>query len=300
MTECTRVSFDFPPVKRRRIEARFSGGDITSDGGLLLLRQADRRPGLLEAVNARLPDPHDGRHVRHDQLTLLRQRVYALCQGYEDLNDHDQLQLRGDLALQTATGQDQVLGSSPTLCRLENRMGREAAVSIHQVLVEQFIASFAEPPEELILDFDATDDRAHGLQERRFFHGYYDACCFLPLYVFCGDQLLVSYLRPGKIDGARHAWAILALLVKRLQQAWPAVRIILRADSGFCRHRMLRWCERHGVSYIVGLARNQRLQRLIEADFAKVEQRFQATREKQRHFIDLCYSAPGRGDAAVR
>ena len=117
-------------------------------------------------------------------------------------------------------------------------MGREAAVSIHQVLVDQF----AEPPEALILDFDATDDRVHGLQEGRFFHGYYDACCFLPLYVFCSDQLLVSYLRPGKIDGARHAWAILALLVKRLRQTWPAVRIILRADSGFCRHRMLRWC----------------------------------------------------------
>ena len=139
-------------------------------------------------------------------------------------------------------------------------MGREAAISIHQMLVGQFIASFAEPPEELIPDFDATDDRVHGLQEGRFFHGYYDAYCFLPLYVFCGDQLLVSYLRPSKIDGAKHARAILALLVKRLRQAWPAVRIILRADSGFCRYHMLCWCERHGVSYIVGLTRNQRLQ----------------------------------------
>ena len=134
MTKCTQESFDFPPLKRHRIEARFSGGDITSDGGLLLLRQVDRRLGLLEAVNARLPDPRDARYVVHDQLTLLRQRIYALCQGYEDLNDHDQL--RGDLALQTATEQEQVLGSSPTLCRLENRMGREAAVAIHHVLVE--------------------------------------------------------------------------------------------------------------------------------------------------------------------
>ena len=150
MTECTQVSFDFPPVKRRRIEARFSGGNIASNGGLLLLRQADRRLGLLEAVNARLPDPRDGRYVRHDQLPLLRQLVYALCQDYEDFNGHDQL--RDDLALQIATEQDQVLGSSPTLCRLENHVGREAAVVIHQVLVEQFIASFAEPPEELILE----------------------------------------------------------------------------------------------------------------------------------------------------
>ncbi len=293
MTKCTQESFDFPPLKRHRIEARFSGGDITSDGGLLLLRQVDRRLGLLEAVDARLPDPRDARYVVHDQLTLLRQRVYVLCQGYEDLNDHDQL--RGDLALQTATEQEQVLGSSPTLCRLENRMGREAAVAIHHVLVEQFIASFAEPPEELILDFDATGDRVHGLQEGRFFHGYYDAYCFLPLYVFCGEQLLVGYLRPGNVDGAKHTWAILALLVKRLRQAWPAVRIILRADSGFCRHRVLRWCERHGVGYIVGLARNKRLQRMIEESFVDVEQRFEETREKQRVFLDLRYGAKSWG-----
>ena len=142
MTECTQVSFDFPPVKRRRIEARFSGGNIASNGGLLLLRQADRRLGLLEAVNARLPDPRDGRYVRHDQLPLLRQRVYALCQGYEDLNDHDQL--RGDLALQTATEQDQVLGSSPTLCRLENHIKEQQLglfadrTSAHQWWTNQF------------------------------------------------------------------------------------------------------------------------------------------------------------------
>ena len=128
-------------------------------------------------------------------------------------------------------------------------------------------------------------------QEGRFFHGYYDAYCFLPLYVFCGDQLLVSYLRPSRIDGAKHAWAILALLVKRLRQSWPKVRIIMRADSGFCRHRILRWCERRGVGYIVGLARNKRLQRLVEEDFAHVEQRFNETGEKQRQFLDLRYGA---------
>ena len=166
-------------------------------------------------------------------------------------------------------------------------MGREAAVAIHQVLVEQFIASFAEPPEELILDFDATtDDRVHGLQEGRFFHGYYDAYCFLPLYVFCGDQLLVSYLRPSKIDGAKHAWAILASLVRLLDRPGQPC-------GSFCgptpASAVTACCA--GAIYIVGLARNQRLQRLIEADFAKVEQRFQATGEKQRHFIDLRYSA---------
>ena len=169
-------------------------------------------------------------------------------------------------------------------------MGRETAVAIHQVLVDQFIASFAEPPEELILDFDATDDRVHGLQEGRFFHGYYDAYCFLPLYVFCGDQLLVSYLRPSKIDGAKHAWAILASLVRLLDRPGQPC-------GSFCgptpASAVTACCA--GAIYIVGLARNQRLQRLIKADFAKVEQRFQATGEKQRHFIDLRYSAKSWG-----
>lgn len=293
MTNCTQGRLAFPPVKRRRVEADFAGGDITSDGGLLLLRQADRHLGLLEAVNATLPDPRDARYVRHDQLTLLRQRVYALCQGYEDLNDHDEL--RHDLAFQSVVEQDQVLGSSPTLCRLENRLDRQAALAIHQVLVEQFIASFNEAPTELILDFDATDDRVHGQQEGCFFHGYYDSYCFLPLYVFCGDQLLVSYLRPSKIDGAKHAWAILALLVKRLRQAWPTVRIIFRGDAGFCRHRLLRWCERRGIGYLVGLARNKRLQRMVEPDWVDAEQRFKAIGEKQRAFFELRYGANSWG-----
>lgn len=208
MTECTQESFQFPPCKRRVVEASFKGGDITSDGGLLLLRQADQHLGLLEAIDQVLPDPRDPRYVQHDQLSLLRQRVFALCQGYEDLNDHNSL--RDDLAFQTAVDQDQILGSSPTLCRLENRVDRQAILSMHEVLMDQFVASFEQAPAELILDFDATDDRIHGDQEGRFFHGYYDHYCFLPLYVFCGDQLLVSYLRPSKIDGAKHAWAILS------------------------------------------------------------------------------------------
>ena len=293
MTNCTQYPLSFPAVKRRQIEAHFSGGHITSDGGLLLLRQTDKHLGLLKSVNTLLPDPRDKRYVQHDQLTLLRQRVYALCQGYEDLNDHNEL--RQDLAFQTAVERDAPLGSSPTLCRLENRTDRTTAVAIHQVLIEQFIASHKEPPEELILDFDATDDRVHGHQEGRFFHGYYDGYCFLPLYVFCGEQLLVSYLRSSKNDGARHAWAILALLVKRLRQVWPTVRIVFRGDSGFCRHRILRWCERHGIGYIVGLARNGYLQRLIEDDFSQVEKRFKRTNEKQRHFIDLHYGAKSWG-----
>jgi hypothetical protein len=239
------------------VEANFQGGDITSDGGVLLLQQVDRRLGLTAAVARTLDDPRRQASCDHDGLSLLQQRVYALALGYEDLNDHETLRL--DLAIQTALGRTEELASSSTLCRWENRADREAAGRMHEVIVEQFIASFKKAPKKLILDFDATDDAVHGKQEGRFFHGYYDHYCFLPLYVFCRNQLLVSYLRPSKIDGAKHAWAILALLVKRLRQAWPQVKIIFRADSGFCRWRMLSWCERHEVSYIVGIAKNKRL-----------------------------------------
>ena len=253
MTNCTQESFQFPVLKRRIVEVNFQGGDISSDGGVLLLQQVDRRLGLSEALAHTLNDPRRQASVEHNSLSLLRQRVYALALGYEDLNDHQSLRL--DLAIQTALGRTEELASGPTLCRWENRADRETAVRMHEVIVEQFIASFKKVPKKLILDFDATDDRVHGNQEGRFFHGYYDHYCFLPLYVFCRNQLLVSYLRESKIDGARHAWAILALLVKRLRQTWPQVKIILRGDSGFCRWKMLSWCERKHVGYIVGIAR---------------------------------------------
>ena len=157
--------------------------------------------------------------------------------------------------------------------------------------MESFIASTEDAPEELVLDFDCTDDAVHGCQEGRFFHGYYDHYCFLPLYVFCGDQLLVSYLRPSNIDQAKHAWAILALLVKRLRQAWPAVRLTVRADSGFCRHKMLSWCERHEVGYIVGLAKNARINDQAARGMALAAAAYERTGEKQRVFADLSYGA---------
>jgi hypothetical protein len=289
VTNCTQSSFEFPALKRRKVQAEFSGGDITSDGGVLLLRQIDRRLGLLKAVDSIIPDPRDHRYIEHNQLSLLRQRVYGICLGYEDLNDHQTLRI--DPALQTSIEREEVLGSQSTLCRLENRIERQVAVDIHKLLLEQFIASRDAPPEELILDFDATDDPVHGRQEGRFFHGYYDHYCFLPLYVFCGDQLLVSYLRPSKIDAAKHTWAILALLVKRLREAWPEVRIIFRGDSGFCRHRMLSWCERNDVGYIVGIAKNAALLRCIDEPMQWVQELAEQTGEKQREFFQFYYAA---------
>jgi hypothetical protein len=162
---------------------------------------------------------------------------------------------------------------------------------MHQVLFEQFVGRFEAPPEELILDFDATDDRVHGRQVDAYFHGYYGDYCFLPLYVFCGERLLVSYLRPSDRDGARHAWAVLALLVRALRQRWPEVRILLRADSGFCRWKMLRWCERHDVRYVVGLAKNLRLNTLSAQLQADAEARHRETKEKVRLFGAFEYQA---------
>ena len=289
MTNCTSEAIRFPGCRKRRVVADFAGGDVTSNGGALLLRAADRQLGLTRAVARAVRDRRQAGKVAHDVGEMVRQRVYALALGYEDVNDHTAL--RHDLALQTAAARDRPLASAPTLSRFENAADRATAWAIHAVLVERFIASFERPPRELVLDFDATDDAVHGHQEGRFFHGYYDHYCFLPLYVFCGDRLLVSYLRPSKIDQAKHAWAVLSLLVRRLRQAWPEVRIILRADSGFCRHRMLDWCDRKAVGYIVGLAKNARLDAAASRALTVAAEAFTASGQKQRLFTEFDYGA---------
>jgi len=293
MPKCTIEQFEFPGLKRRQIVSQFSGGEITSDAGGILLRQIDRRLGLTKSVSEELKDSRRQKSCDHSLLSMLRQRIYGLALGYEDLNDHQTL--RNDPAFQTAIEQDYEPASPSTLCRFENKANRQTAWAIHQVIIEQFIASKTSPPAELILDFDATDDRVHGQQEGRFFHGYYDHYCFLPLYVFCEDQLLVSYLRPSKIDGAKHSWAILSLLVKRFRQEWPEVKIIMRADSGFCRHRMLTWCESHNVDYIIGIAKNKRLQETASSLINKAKKHFENTREKQRMFGWIRYGAKSWG-----
>ncbi len=289
MTDCTLSKIEFPRCCGRRVEADFGGGDITSNGGAPLLAAADRRLGLLSGLARRLDDKRQAGKVGHKLLPLLRQRVYAVALGHEDVNDHNGL--RDDLALQTAVGRDARLASPSTVGRLDRAADRAWAWAAHVSIVETFIASFEVAPDELVLDFDATDDAVHGRQEGRFFHGYYDHYCFLPLYVFCGDHLLVSYLRPSNIDGAKHGWAILALLVKRLRRAWPDVRIILRADSGFCRHKMLSWCERKEVGYIVGLAKNARLNKDAGMWMAWAEAAYRHGGEKQRLFAELRYGA---------
>ena len=289
MADCTSKQLEFEPFRRRRVQAKFDGGEVSSDGGLLLVGKLERRVGLIDAVARVLADPRDPERIKHNLGDLLRQRVFGLIQGYEDLNDH--ARLRTDVLMQTACERDGELASAPTLCRLENRATRSAAWAMHEVILEKFIASFKAPPEELVLDFDATDDPLHGRQEGRFFHGYHDSYCYLPLYVFCGEQLLVAYLRPSKIDEAKHAGAILKLLVGRLRAAWPRVRIVLRGDSAFCRRRILAWCERNVVGYCVGLAKNSRLNAMAEWQRVRLAYRFAQTQTKQREFMDLRYGA---------
>ena len=206
MTDCNRDTLPFSRLGSKSIVADFLGGWLTTDAGALLLREVADRLGLFDALDAAIPDPRNPVFTIHDQKAMLAQRVIALALGYEDLNDHQTL--RTDPALQIAAGKlpdnDLSLASPPTLCRLENRVDRKTLVRLSEILVDQFIATHPTPPEHLILDFDATDDLVHGEQEGRFFNGYYDHHCFLPLYVFCGDELLVSYLRPSNIDASLH------------------------------------------------------------------------------------------------
>ena len=283
----------FSRVGRREIVGDFLGGRLTSDAGILLLKEVDRRIGLLDSINEAIPDPRDPLMTVHDQRTMLAQRIFSIALGYEDLND--QQTLRTDAALQVAAGvtpeEDEPMASPSTLCRLENRVLRQTLVRLSKILVDQFIASYETPPDEITLDFDATDDPIHGQQEGRFFHGYYRHYCFLPLYVFCGSQPLLAYLRPSKIDGAKHAKAITKLLVEYLRQHWPDVKITIRGDGGFCRWKLMRWCEKHDVSYCLGACRNQVLERHADVLMRQAEAEFEKTGEKVRLFDETSYSA---------
>jgi hypothetical protein len=289
MPKCTDRTIEFGRIGRRVIEADFEGGDLSSDGGVLLLRRTDERIGLSRAAAAVLSDPRDPARITHRLQDLLAQRIYALCCGYEDLNDHDAL--RGDLLMQTAVGRVDALASSPTLSRLETRATRAQAAALHGVLVEQFIARFKTAPSELVLDIDASDVPLHGKQEQAEFHAYYDSHCYLPLYVFCGQAMLACVLRRSRIDGAKNAAAVIKLLVRRLRQVWPDTPIIVRGDSGFCRQRLLRWCERSGVSYIIGLARNARLEATVRYAEAMLAEEYERTGVKQRLIDEFTYAA---------
>jgi Transposase DDE domain group 1 len=287
MTECTQRELRFRAPGRREVVARFDGGDITSDAGGLLLGEVDRRIGLLEGFAACFSDHRDPSRVEHGVAELVRQRVLALALGYEDLNDHDTLSADPLLALlvgkRDPKGRDRrreahrgrALASSSTLNRLELARPESAGddrykrieldfEAVDRLLVGTFLGSFDEAPAEIVLDLDATDDPLHGKQEGRFFHGYYGHYCYLPLYIFAGEHLLCARLRTSDIDASAGALEELERIVGQIRARWPSTRILVRADSGFCRESLMAWCEQEGLDYVLGLARNERLQAELE------------------------------------
>jgi hypothetical protein len=303
---------EFQGVGRRKVEGAFDGGPISSDGGAVLLRETDARFGITERLAACFTDYRDPELIEHRVLELVRQRIYGLALGYEDLNDHDDLMRDPLLALsvgkrdvegQTRLRQQdrgKALASSKTLNRLELTPPDATAESrykkvvyhpepIETLLVELFLDSFPSPPEEIVLDFDATDDPLHGHQEGRFFHGYYQCYCYLPLYVTCGEHLLAARLRSSDCDASAGAVELLAFLAGRIRQRWPRVRIIVRADAGFAREELMAWCEARGVDYVLGLAKNPRLCKRIGLQQYEAQRAYEASGHAARVFTEFRY-----------
>jgi len=280
---------DFGHCKGRKIEVDFTGGDITSDAGILLLKNADQKINLTPRIAKILNDPRVKKSCHHSVLSMLRQLVYGIGIGYEDLNDHDQI--RNDKLIQTAVGSDKQLASSPTLCRFENWVDRKSLVEMTKVLIQVFIESQKTPPKKLILDFDGTDDEVHGNQVGGFFHGYYHHQCFLPLYVFCGNHLLVACLRPGNVPDSKHSWGILKLLVKEFREHWPDVAVTFRGDGAFCRHNMFNWCERNDINYITAIPANKRIIKHGQKFVDEAKKAFNKKNRKQRVFGEFKYAA---------
>ena len=289
MPKCTDSAMDFGRLGRRVIEAEFDGGDIVSDGGVVLIRQVDQRLGLTRAVARVFDDKRRAASVKHGMKDLIAQRVYGLCCGWEDLTDHNTL--RHDMVLQTAVGRSDELASAPTLSRLENSATSAHAAALHGVLLDQFIASRRTAPDELVLDIDATHIPLYGDQERAHFHYHYDNYCYLPLYVFCGEDMLACVLRPSSRDPASVCSALIKLIAKRLRQAWPGVKLVVRGDSGFCRPKVLRRLEAWGIDYVLGLAKNQTLEANSAIAMHALAEQFEAIGTKQRLIGEFAYAA---------
>ena len=311
-TQCNEEFLKFHPLDKREVRGGFDGGAITSDAGGLLLREVEKRTGIIEQFAACFRDHRQAERIEHRVEELVAQRVYGLALGYEDLNDHEELRrdpLLGVLAEKPdPTGesrarqrdQGKALAGKSTLNRLEltavevkkgeryKKIELDFA-AVDRLVGEIFLQAHDEPPKQIILDLDSTDDPLHGKQEARFFHGYYGHYCYLPLYIFCGEHLLCARLRPANIDGAAGSVEELARLVKQLRQAWPEVRIIVRGDSGFCREALMAWCEANQVDYVLGLAKNERLRAEIAAELAQAAEQYQRTSQAARIFKEFSY-----------
>ena len=301
-TECSADLFGFAPVEGRKVVAGFDGGRMTSDAGAMLLGAADKRIGLIERVAGCFTDYRDADLIEHTVAGLVGQRVFGIALGYEDLIDHEQL--RHDPVMAVLGGKLEArradcapLAGKSTLNRLE--LSREEPTRYHKIsydaaaieglFVDLFLDAHSAPPPQITLDLDATDDPLHGHQEGRFFHGYYDTYCYLPLYVFCGRHLLAAKLRPANIDASAGSVEEIARIVAQIRRRWPKVRILLRADSGFAREALMTWCENNDVDFLLGLAKNSRLVGEIEAELAAAQEQSQRTEKPARRFKDFTW-----------
>jgi len=302
-TECNADLFGFAPVERRAVVAGFDGGRMTSDAGALLLGATDRAIGLVERFAACFTDGRAPELIEHEVGTLVGQRVVGIALGYEDLIDHDQLRhdptmavLAGKLAARRKDCAP--LAGKSTLNRLE--LGGAELTRYHRIawdggkiealFVDLFLEAHRHPPKQIVLDLDATDDPLHGHQEGRFFHGYYDCYCYLPLYIFCGSHLLAAKQRCANIDGAAGAVEEVARIVAHIRTGWPEVRIVLRADSGFAREALMGWCELNSVDFLFGLAKNERLIGEIAAELVAAEEDSKASGQPARRFKEFSWS----------
>jgi Transposase DDE domain group 1 len=303
-TQCNAEQLQFSCIERRRVVAAFDGGTVSSDAGALLLGRTDEAIGLVDRLAGCFIDERDPQLIEHTVRTLIGQRVFGIALGYEDLNDHESLRhdpvfgaLLGKLAAKRRSDCAALAGKS-TLNRLElhefegnsrYHKIRPEAEAIERLWVDLFLDAHREVPSEIILDLDATDDPLHGHQEGRFFHGYYDGYCYLPLYIFSGEHLLCAKLRRSNIDGAACAREEVARIVAQIRERWSTVKIILRADSGFCREELMGWCEQNAVDYVFGLAKNVRLVRSIGAELQAAAVESRATQRPARRFKELVY-----------
>jgi hypothetical protein len=299
MTECNQSSFGFAGSGKREIIARFDGGAISTDGGAFLLRQTDQHLKLLPRLAECFLDGRNQSMVEHSILEMLSQRIYGLALGYEDINDHEQL--RKDPVFGILAGReelDEPLAGKSTLNRMELGTGVNSRYKkitfwkdgVDELLVKTFLESYQEIPAEIVLDMDTTDLPLHGKQEGRFFHGYYDNYCYLPLYVFCGEHILCARLREANHDAAFGCLAEIERIVAQIRAAWPKVRIVLRGDSGFCRNELMSWCESNQVDFIFGLARNQRLRKVIGQQMHEATLEWNRTGKPARVFTEFEYS----------
>jgi Transposase DDE domain group 1 len=301
MTECNQRAFPFEAHFSRGVVAQFDGVQMTTDGGVLLLREADRKIGLLRRVVRCFTDARDPERIEHGLSEMLAQRIYGLALGYEDLNDHEEL--RRDPLLAVVAGRREMgepLAGKSTLNRLELTPAGSpieeryhkitySAEALDRLLVELFLQAHRNPPEEIVLDLDATDTPLHGEQEGRFFHGYYGHYCYLPLYIFAGDHLLCARLRPSNQDASAGSLPELERIVAQMRARWKKTRIVVRGDSGFCREDLMAWCETNDVDYVLGFARNQRLRRKIARSLREAKREHQRTGKAARVFTEFFY-----------